>query len=84
MAVRSTMASMVASSSNWVIGIPATVENRGRGTMVSPCPPSTKAWVFSTETCSASAMNERMRAESSTPAMPTTRSRGKPLARYTT
>ena len=29
-------------------------------------------------------MNVRMRAESSTPAMPTTRSRGNPLARYTT
>ena len=28
-------------------------------------------------------MNVRMRAESSTPAMPMTRSRGKPLSRYT-
>ncbi len=33
-----------------MIGTPATVENRGSGTMVSPWPPSTKAWTFSTET----------------------------------
>ncbi len=43
---------------------------------MSPCPPSTKACVFSTETPSASARNHRIRAESSTPAMPKTRSRG--------
>ena len=30
--------------------MPATVENRGSGTIVSPCPPSTNAWMFSTET----------------------------------
>ncbi len=49
--------------------------------MVSPCPPSTNAWTFSTETFSSMAMKVRMRAESRTPAMPTTRSRGKPLSR---
>jgi hypothetical protein len=59
-------------------GIPATVEYLGRGTIVSPWPPSTKAVTFSTETLSASAMNQRMRAESSTPAMPMTRSFGRP------
>ena len=62
------------------MGIPATVEKRGRGTMVSPCPPRTKAWVFSTDTFSSMAMNARKRAESSTPAMPMTRFLGNPLA----
>ncbi len=57
-------------------GIPDTVEYRGSGTIVSPCPPRTKACVFSTETSSASARNQRMRAESRTPAIPNTRSRG--------
>jgi hypothetical protein len=47
--------------------------------MVSPWPPSTKAWIPEADTPSASAMKNRMRAESSTPAMPSTRSRGKPL-----
>ena len=47
---------------------------------MSPWPPSTKAWVSSTDTPSSSAMNVRKRAESSTPAMPRTRSRGKPEA----
>ena len=61
--------------------MPATVENRGSGTMVSPWPPSTNAWMFSTDTLSSIAMKVRMRAESSTPAMPTTRSRGNPLSR---
>ena len=47
---------------------------------MSPWPPSTKAWVLVTETPSSQAMKVRKRAESSTPAMPMTRSRGKPLA----
>ena len=63
--------------------MPATVEKRGSGTMVSPWPPSTKAETFSTETFSSIAMKVRMRAESSTPAMPMTRSRGNLLNRYT-
>ncbi len=46
--------------------------------MVSPWPPSTKAWVFSTETPSSMAMKVRMRALSSTPAMPKTRCLGRP------
>ena len=62
------------------MGIPATVERRGNGTIVSPWPPSTNAWTFSTDTFSSAAINARMRAESSTPAMPITRSRGKPLS----
>jgi hypothetical protein len=48
--------------------------------MVSPWPPSTKAWVFSTETSSSMAMKARKRAESRTPAMPMTRCLGSPLA----
>ena len=58
--------------------MPATVEYRGSGTMVSPWPPSTNAVTFSTDTCSSWAMKVRNRAESSTPAMPMTRSVGKP------
>ena len=34
------------------VGTPATVEYRGSGTIVSPCPPNTNACVFSTETLS--------------------------------
>ena len=49
--------------------------------MVSPWPPSTKALTFSTETPSSIAMKVRMRAESSTPAMPMTRCFGKPETR---
>ena len=58
------------------MGMPLTVEKRGSGTIVSPWPPSTMACTFSMETSRASQMNVRMRAESSTPAMPITRSRG--------
>ena len=65
---------------SWGIGIPATVERRGNGTIVSPWPPSTNAWTFSTDTFSSAAINARMRAESSTPAIPMTRSRGNPLS----
>src|SRR6202162_4898621 len=64
-----------------VTGTPPTVEYRVRGTIVSPWPPSTNARVLSTETPRASARNQRMRAESSTPAIPKTRSRGKPETR---
>ena len=72
---------MRSAGSSSVIGIPATVEYRGSGTIVSPWPPSTNAWTFSTDTFSSIAMNVRMRAESSTPAMPMTRSRGNLLSR---
>ena len=41
--------------------------------MVSPCPPSTTAVTFSTETFNSAAMNVRKRAVSSTPAIPITR-----------
>ena len=47
---------------------------------MSPWPPRTNAWTSSTETPSSIAMNVRNRAESRTPAMPMTRSRGKPEA----
>src|SRR6266566_6891906 len=54
------------------------------GTIVSPWPPSTIAWMSSTDTSSASARNARYRAVSSTPAMPSTRSRGKPVTCFVT
>src|SRR2546426_3166700 len=54
------------------------------GTIVSPCPPSTIAWMSSTEASSASARNARNRAVSSTPAIPMTRSRGNPVDRKST
>ncbi len=73
-----TIASTLSGGSSSVIGMPETVEYRGRGTIVSPWPPSTKALVFSTETPSSMAMNARMRAESRTPAIPKTRCFGKP------
>ena len=74
---------MRSADSNSVIGTPATVEKRGSGTIVSPWPPSTKHEMSAGDTFSSSAMNVRMRAESSTPAMPMTRSRGNLLRRYT-
>src|SRR6266480_2945241 len=54
------------------------------GTIVSPCPPSTIAWMSSTETSSASARKARNRAVSSTPAIPMTRSRGNPVTCFVT
>ena len=67
-----------------VIGIPEIVEYRGRGTMVSPWPPSTKALMLSTDTWSSSARNHRILAESRIPAIPKTRSLGKPDTRRAT
>jgi hypothetical protein len=46
--------------------------------MVSPWPPSTSAVTSLTETPSSQATKARKRAESSTPAIPTTRFFGKP------
>ena len=60
-------------------GMPATVEYRARGTMSSPWPPRTNECTFSTETFNSAATKVLMRAESSTPAMPSTRFFGKPL-----
>ena len=76
--MRSTIASIRSCGSSSVIGMPDTVEYRASGTIASPWPPSTKAVVFSTETPSSMAMKARMRAESRTPAMPTTRRFQKP------
>ena len=64
--------------------MPAQVEYRGSGTIVSPWPPSTNAVTFSTETFNASARKHRMRAESRTPAMPITRFFGNPERRNAT
>ena len=50
---------------------------------MSPWPPRTNAWTLSTDTLSSMAMKVRIRAESRMPAIPITRSRGKPLRRYT-
>ena len=58
--------------------MPATVEYRVSGTMVSPWPPSTKPVTSSTETLNSCARNRRNRALSNTPAMPTTRLAGRP------
>jgi hypothetical protein len=60
-------------ASNFEIGIPAIVEKRTKGTIVSPWPPSTNAFTSRTEQSKASAKNVRKRAESRTPAMPITR-----------
>ena len=60
------------------MGMPATVEYRGSGTMVSPWPPRTKAVTFSTDTLSSCAMKVRKRAESRMPAIPMTRWGGNP------
>src|SRR6266699_976662 len=64
--------------------MPETVVYDTRGTMVSPWPPSTIAWMSSTDTSSASARNARYRAVSSTPAIPITRSRGNPVTCFVT
>src|SRR5690348_27992 len=48
--------------------------------MLSPWPPSTKAVTSSTDTLNSSARKYRKRAESSTPAMPTTRLARRPEA----
>ena len=61
--------------------MPATVESRGSGTIVSPWPPSTKQVTSAGDTFSSIATKVRMRAESRTPAMPMTRSRGNLLSR---
>ena len=61
-------------------GMPPTDEQLGSGTIVSPCPPSSIARTSSTLTPSSRAMNARNRAVSSTPAWPSTRRGGKPVA----
>jgi len=60
-------------------GIPATEQRRVTGTMSSPWPPSTSACTSAMETFSSSATKSRKREVSSTPAIPTTRSLGKPV-----
>ena len=52
--------------------------------MLSPWPPSTSAKTLSVETPSSIAINARMRAVSRIPAIPNTRSRGKPDTRRAT
>ena len=52
--------------------------------MESPCPPSTMACTFSTDTLSSAATKARSRAASKAPAMPITRSRGNLLTLYAT
>ena len=60
--------------------MPFTVACRGSATIASPCEPSVIASTALGETPSSSAMKDRSRAESSTPAIPITRSRGNPDA----
>ena len=61
------------------MGMPLMVVKRIIGTMVSPWPPSTMALMSLTEKPVSMATKLAMRAESSTPAMPNTRSRGQPV-----
>ena len=67
-----------------VIGTPATVEYRGSGTIVSPWPPRTVAWMFDIETPISIAMKARIRALSRMPAMPMTLCFGSFVTRRTT
>jgi hypothetical protein len=53
------MASSLAWSISCVTGMPDTVVYDGSGTIVSPWPPSTIAWISSTDTPIASARNIR-------------------------
>ncbi|MCZ7588508.1 MAG: hypothetical protein M5U27_06550 [Gaiella sp.] len=59
-------------------GTPPTVVADTTGTIWSPWPPSTIAWTSFTEEPVSQAMNAEKRAVSRIPAMPTTRSLGKP------
>ena len=77
--VRFTILSIVSLSMNSESGTPAMVVYRTSGTIESPWPPRTSAWMSFTDTFSASAMNDRYRAVSRMPAMPITRDRSKPL-----
>ena len=70
----------VAASTSSGSGVPFTVAWRGSAIIASPCEPSVIASTAFGETPSSSAMNQRRRAESRTPAIPKTRSRGRPLA----
>ena len=67
-----------ASGMRSVTGCVPTVVKRGRGVIVSPWPPSSIALMSRIETPSSILRNVRKRAVSSTPAMPITRSDGKP------
>ena len=79
---RFTIAASFSFESSDCSGMPFTLESRGSGTIVSPWPPSTSATTSCTATPSSCATKKRKRAESSTPAMPTTRSFGKPVSSF--
>ena len=76
--VRWNRRSSVCSSTSSGNGLPLTVACRGRATIASPWEPSVIASTPVVDTPSSSAMKYRRRAESRTPAMPTTRSRREP------
>ena len=82
--MRLTIAATRSGDISSVIGTPATVEYRGSGTIVSPWPPRTVAWMFVIETPSSIAMNARMRALSRMPAIPITFCFGSFVMRRTT
>ena len=63
-----------------MMGIPAMLVRRGIGTMSSPCPPSSSAFMSSTEKPVSIAMKALNRAMSRQPACPTIRFVGKPVA----
>ena len=66
---------------NSVIGTALIVHAESTGTMSSPCPPSTIARTSFTLTPASRARKSWKRAESSTPAIPATFSRGQPTTR---
>jgi hypothetical protein len=57
--VRPTIEARASGAMSWLTGMPETVVYETSGTMVSPWPPSTMAWMSSTEASSASARNMR-------------------------
>ena len=63
-----------------VSGLPPTVHCDGTGTIVSPCEPRVRVFTERTDTPSSSATKFVNRAVSSTPAWPSTRLRGNPVA----
>ena len=76
--VRSTILLIFERVTSWSSGIPPTVVAETTGTIWSPWPPSTMAVTSFTERPVSCAMKHSNRDVSSTPAIPTTRSRGNP------
>ena len=82
--VRSTIASMRSAETSCVSGMPPTVVAETTGTIWSPWPPSTIAVTSLAEAPVSQAMKVLKRAVSRMPAMPKTRSLGKPETSFAT